>query len=210
MSILWTYERFGFAEGNLRHQTENQKTRKFLKDVFRREGRGILILFHELRKITKTENQLKAGFTAGKLACAQTEPAVNPNADSQSSIFLNSFQSHQNSPSPSSERRIKKLSGLPLFCPSVRKVPSQFLIRQKERGALMAKKADDSGQAVLVSRIWSAVFLTIPDFRKKTWPELYQNTSLQPRSTAVFTIKSPFWFCSMRNCERDSTLEKRE
>ena len=94
--------------------------------------------------------------------------------------------------SPSSERRIQKLSGLPFFCPLIRKFPSQFLIRQKERGALMAKKADDSGQAVLVSRIWSAVFLTIPDFRKKTWPELYQNTSLQPRSTAVFTIKSLF------------------
>ena len=97
-----------------------------------------------------------------------------------------------------------------VFCCSVRKFPSQFLMRQKERGALTAETADDSGQAVLVSRIWSAVFLTIPDFRKKTWPELYQSTSLQPRTTAVFTIKSPFWFCSMRNCERDSTLEKRE
>ena len=46
-------------------QIENQKTRKCLKDVFRRGGQGILIPFHELRKITEPGNQLKAGFAAG-------------------------------------------------------------------------------------------------------------------------------------------------
>src|SRR5699024_1837286 len=70
-----------------------------------------------------------------------------PNADSQVPIFLNSFQSHQNSLSPSSERRIQKLSGLPFFCSSVRKFPSQILIRQKQRGALTAETAGDPGSS---------------------------------------------------------------
>ena len=57
--------KFGFVKGIFRQQIENQKTRKCLKDVFRRVGQGILIPFHELRKITEPGNQLKAGFAAG-------------------------------------------------------------------------------------------------------------------------------------------------
>ena len=55
---------------------------------------------------------------------------------------------NQNSLSPSSESRIKKLFGLPFFCSSVRKFPSQFLIRQKEKrkGALTAKTEGDPGR----------------------------------------------------------------
>ena len=53
------------SKGISGQQIENQKTRKCLKDVFRRGGQGILIPFHELRKITEPGNQLKAGFAAG-------------------------------------------------------------------------------------------------------------------------------------------------
>ena len=63
--VFSCFMKFGIVEGIFRQQIENQKTRKCLKEVFRRGGQGILIPFHELRKITEPGNQLKAGFAAG-------------------------------------------------------------------------------------------------------------------------------------------------
>ena len=58
--------------------------------------------------------------------------------------FLDTFSDRL---SPSSESRIQKLSGLPFFCSSVRKFPSQILIGQKQRGALTAETAGDPGSS---------------------------------------------------------------
>ena len=89
---------------------------------------------------------------------------------SGSSIFLNSFQSHQNPLSPSSERRIQKLSGFPFFCPSVLEIT--FAIPHKAKGRF--------------------------------------NGRVSSCSAVVFSVKVPFWFCFMRNCEKNVCFGKTE
>ena len=57
--------RFGFVEGNFRIADTNRKRqRSFFQKRIQKRGTGIWIPFHELRKITEPENQLKAGFAA--------------------------------------------------------------------------------------------------------------------------------------------------
>ena len=64
-NVFFRAGRFGFVEGNFRIADTNRKRqRSFFQNGFRRGGQGIWIPFHELRKITEPENQLKAGFAA--------------------------------------------------------------------------------------------------------------------------------------------------
>ena len=46
-------------------QTQTGREGSFYKTDSEEGGQGILIPFHELRKITEPGNQLKAGFAAG-------------------------------------------------------------------------------------------------------------------------------------------------